>query len=70
MPKKEENTTNINVLGKSGLNGKTITGVAIWRTGVIDVIEINYSGGPSYLKIRGGEYEVGGTADWGSGTRL
>lgn len=67
MNKKEQATRNVNVLTPSGLSGKTVTGISIWRAGIIDVIEINYTGGPTFIKIRAGEYEVGGTADWGTG---
>jgi hypothetical protein len=57
-----------NVLGLSGLNGKSITGVDVWRIANMDVIEINYAGGPTYIKFRQGQVDVGGTADWLTGT--
>ena len=68
MPKKEEVAMNTNVLGPTGLNGKSITGVSMWRHGVVCVIEINYTGGPTYLKARNSQMEYGGTAEWGTGT--
>ena len=70
MSKKEENYKNTNVLGSSGLNGKTITGISVWKTGSLDVVEIVTASGSTFIKFQFGRCDVGGTADWGSGTMV
>lgn len=69
MPSKDQVTKHNNILGPSGLNGKSITGLDVWEAGGVFVIEINYTGGPYYIKVRGSQSEHGGDASWGSGTR-
>lgn len=72
-PTKDQVSSNNNILGPSGLNNATITGLSIWRHGAVDVIQITFTGGtatsPYYIKIRGGVQEHGGTPDWGTGTK-
>lgn len=68
MPKKEDSPQNNNVLISSGLSGKSITGLVAWRTGSVAVIEVNYTGGPTYIKVKGFQTEIGGDANWGTGT--
>lgn len=67
MPKKEESHKNFNVLGDSGLSAKSVTGVAVWFAGSVAVVEINYTGGPTFIKIKGGQADIGGDANWGTG---
>jgi hypothetical protein len=56
------------VLTPSGLSGKSVTGVFVSVVGSLTVFEIAYSGGSQFLKSSSGRVEVGGTADFGSGT--
>ena len=70
MPIKTDLPKNNNVLGVSGTNGKSITGLAVYQQGSLIVVEINYTGGPTYVKVKGLQAEVGGTADWDSGTKV
>ena len=67
MPKKEESHKHVAV---AAVVGKSITSLDIWRAGVLDVIEVNYAGGPYFIKIFEGRIEVGGTADFGTGTMV
>ncbi len=71
MTQKNETQSRNSVLTLSGLNGKTITGVDAYRHGSVTAIEISFSGGSAFLKVRpGGELEIGGTLDLGSGTTV
>jgi len=65
---KEQNHTWKNMLAASGLSGKTITGVDVYKLGSMTVLEINFSGGPTYVKHQHGMVDFGGTAEWGTGT--
>lgn len=65
---KDQNPRHTGVLGPSGLNGKSITDVHISHAGNVTAIEISYSGGSTFLKVRQGQIEIGGTIEWGSGT--
>lgn len=56
------------VLTTSGLSGKAITGVESYVHGATEVIEISFSGGSQFIKLKQGVLEVGGTAEFGSGT--
>jgi hypothetical protein len=56
------------ILGSSGLNGKSITGLKVTQHGVVVAIEISYSGGSQLVKVKQTQVEVGGTLDWGTGT--
>jgi len=68
MPKKEESQRNSNILAATGLNGLAVTGVSAWRAGVVDVIEIKTSTITTFIKLRQGQYDIGGDANWGTGT--
>ncbi|MCU1301962.1 MAG: hypothetical protein JWQ87_2246 [Candidatus Sulfotelmatobacter sp.] len=68
MPDKKEVSKHSNVTGITGLSGKSITAVDVWRNGAVDVVEINYTGGPYFIKFRTAQVEVGGDANWGTGT--
>ena len=70
MPKKEENTNNNNATASSGLSGKTITALHAWESGAVAIFEVVTASGSTFLKVRQSQMEVGGTADWGSGTRV
>ena len=67
-PRKEDNLSWRNFLTQSGLNAKSVTGIDVYRLGSTTIVEINYTGGPQYLKFQHGLMEFGGTADWGTGT--
>jgi hypothetical protein len=68
MPKKEEAQKNTNILVATGLNGLAITGINAWRVGIVDVIEIKTSTITVFIKIRSGQFDIGGDANWGTGT--
>ena len=71
MPKdKTQFTSSADITGTSGLSAKSITGVAVHRHGAVIVVEINYTGGPTYVKIKQNVAEVGGTLDFGTGTAI
>ena len=70
MPSKGDVHKNVNALGVSGLSGQSITGLSMWRNGTIDIVEITTSSGTTFIKFRTGQFEVGGTANWGSGTAI
>jgi hypothetical protein len=70
MPDKNTVPKNNNITGPAGLSGKSITGVSVSQQGSTMVIEINYTGGPYYVKVLGLQAEHGGTAEWGTGTKL
>jgi hypothetical protein len=67
-PSKDSLQTNNNILASSGLSSKTITGLNTYRHGSVAVIEIAYSGGTQYIKVKQNQIEVGGTNEWGTGT--
>lgn len=58
------------VLGVSGLNAKSITGVDVYQAGSVIVVEVSFSGGSQFIKIQGLRAEVGGTNEWGTGTAV
>lgn len=68
LPDKTQAPSSVNVVNTSSLSGKSITGLQVWRTGSVTVIEINYTGGPTFVKVRGLQTEIGGDANWGTGT--
>lgn len=59
---------NANILGLSGLSAKSITDISAYQHGSVAVIEIAYSGGTQYIKVKQSQIEVGGTNEWGTGT--
>jgi len=67
---KKQFTSSADITGTSGLSGKSITGVAVHYHGSVHIIEINYSGGPTYVKIKQNLAEVGGTLEFGTGTAI
>lgn len=70
MADKTKLPKNNDVTGITGTNGKSITGIAVYQHGSTMVVEINYTGGPTYVKINGLRAEVGGTSDWDTGTKV
>jgi hypothetical protein len=58
--------------GHQTLNGKVITNVKAFSRASVTVIEF-VGTGPSnstFLKVRHGEVEIGGTVDWETGTKI
>lgn len=57
------------VSGALGLAGKTITSVATFKHGSVEVVDILCTDTVHYfIKSRFGQVEIGGTGDWGTGT--
>lgn len=69
-PTKTALTANANVLGTSALNSKSITGVDVYRHGSVVVIEISFSGGSQFIKVKNMLVEIGGTNEWDTGTKV
>lgn len=65
---KDQNPKHAGILGPSGLNAKSITDIHVSHAGNVTSVEISYSGGSTFLKFRGGQFELGGTIEWGTGT--
>jgi hypothetical protein len=59
-----------NALTVSGLSGKSVTGVEVYQHGATEVCEIQFSGGQTYIKFKQGLVEIGGTAEWNTGTQV
>lgn len=70
MAAKGDNPYHYNLLQLTGLSGKSITTLETWREGPSCIIEIGYTGGPYYIKVRHNRLEFGGTSDSGTGTRV
>jgi len=70
MPDKKENTKSSNITVSSGLSGKSITTVHAWEHASTQVIEIVTASGSTFIKWRQGRCDVGGDANFGSGTVL
>lgn len=68
MPKKEASAQNANILGVSGLNAKSVTGINVHQNADVLVIEISFSGGSTFIKSRKGIVKVGGSEEWETGT--
>jgi hypothetical protein len=69
VPKaKDSLPVNSDVLATSGLSGKSITGVSAYKHGSVGVIEITFSTGSQFFKMKQGQLEIGGTNEWGTGT--
>jgi hypothetical protein len=54
----------------SGLSSKAITAVEVYQHGAVEVVEISFSGGSQFIKLKQGVVEVGGTAEWDSGVKV
>lgn len=59
-----------NITATGGLSSKSITGVDVYFAGSTAIIEISFSGGSQFIKVKGLEAEVGGSEAWGSGTKV
>jgi hypothetical protein len=68
MPAKDGLTKHASILASSGLNGKSVTGIEVYQHGSTIVIEVTFSGGSSFIKVRGLVVDVGGTNEFGTGT--
>lgn len=68
MAKKEASPSAANILGPTGLSGKTVTSISAHQHGNVLVIDIGYSGGSTIIKASKGMVKVGGSTDWDSGT--
>jgi hypothetical protein len=58
-----------NQLSASGLSGKSITDLKLFQLGSVIVFEFSYSGGSQFIKVKQGIVELGGTAEWDTGTK-
>jgi hypothetical protein len=70
MSDKTQTPKQSSILAASGLSGKSITGVHCYQLGSAIVIEVSYSGGSQLIKVNQQQVEIGGSADWGSGTKV
>jgi hypothetical protein len=68
MPAKEAQPKHASILATSGLNGKSVTGIEVYQHGSTIVIEVTFSGGSSFIKVKGFQVDVGGTNEFGTGT--
>lgn len=66
--KKTACTKSVSVLTPSGLNAKSVTDVIVTIHGVVTAVEVVYSGGSQFIKMKQGQVDVGGTLEWGTGT--
>jgi hypothetical protein len=62
------NSKTNNILGITGMSGKSITGVTALSHGIVVAFQFDYSGGPTFIKVKQGQVEIGGTVEWGTGT--
>lgn len=52
-------------------NGKTLSGIQVYQHGSTQVVEMNWTDSTtSFLKFLQGQCEMGGTNEWGTGTRI
>lgn len=70
MPAKDTLPKNNSILGASGLNAKSVTAVNVYQHGSTICIEVAFSGGSSFIKVRGLVVDVGGTSEFGTGTLI
>jgi hypothetical protein len=70
MSDKTQTPRQSSILAASGLSGKSITGANVYQIASVTVIEILFSGGSQYIKVKQHQVEIGGTADWDSGTKV
>lgn len=68
--KKTASTKSVSVLTASGLNAKSVTDVIVTLYGSVCAIEIVYSGGSQFVKVKNGVADVGGTLEYGTGTQV
>lgn len=71
MPKQSELTKSGDITASSSSTGKTVSAVKAYQSGIVTVIELDWSNSTiSYIKVRGLEVEVGGTNEFGTGTKV
>ena len=68
--KKTACTKSLSVLATSGLSSKSVTDVIVTWHGAVTAIEVVYSGGSQFIKVKHGVVDVGGTLEWASGTQV
>ena len=68
--KKTACTKSVSVLTASGLNSKSVTDVVVTWHGSVCAIEIVYSGGSQFIKVKNEVADIGGTLDFGTGTQV
>lgn len=68
MPAKEGLNKHASILATSGLNAKSVTGIEVYQHGSTIVIEVAFSGGSSFIKVKNFQVDVGGTNEFGTGT--
>ena len=57
-----------NIIG--ALSGKTLNALSTYKHGAVAVVELGFSDGTTqFIKFYQGNIEVGGTNEWGTGTR-
>jgi len=61
-------TKSVSVLTASGLSAKSVTDVIVTWHGSVCAIEIVFSGGSQFIKVKNDTADVGGTIDFGTGT--
>lgn len=58
----------VNILGS--LSGKTLNALTTYQHGAVSVVELGFSDGTmQFIKFYQGQIEVGGTNEWGTGTK-
>ena len=70
MPDKKEVHKSSNITAKSGLSGQSITAVHAWESGTVAIVEIVTASGSTFIKWKNGRCDVGGDANFGTGTVL
>jgi hypothetical protein len=68
---KAQLASNSGITGMLGIAGKTITSINAFRHGSVEVLDILCTDAVHYfIKSSSGMVEVGGTAEWGTGTKV
>lgn len=71
MSDKKTLTTTQSITSLAGATSKTVSSVVAYTAGCVNVVELNWSDSTqSFIKFRGVECEVGGTNEFGTGTKL
>jgi hypothetical protein len=68
MPDKKDTPKSSNITATSGLSGKSITAIHAWQSGSIEIVEIVTSTGSTFIKWKAGRCDIGGDANFGTGT--
>jgi hypothetical protein len=71
MPKTRDDCTRYkNVTSTSGLSGQSITAIYALQHGSMNVLEIVTASGSTYVKDFQGQFEINGTLDFNTGTKI